>query len=211
MSEAIEAETLQRLVPELEAEGYEVFVHPNKPLVPAFLGNFPPDAIARRADKNLVIEVLRQSPLASQKLERVAALLKGQENWELRVVWIESTKTQASLPVQGADEVDSRLAEISELAAARHVEAAMLLAWATFEALARGLLTKEFERPQTPGRLVQVLAGNGHLTPTEADQLRTLAEKRNRLIHGGLDVRVSENELQNFISVLEVMKAQLAH
>jgi uncharacterized protein YutE (UPF0331/DUF86 family) len=211
MSEAIEAETLQKQVRKLEAEGYEVFVHPNKPLLPAFLGNFQPDAIARRADQNLIVEVLRQSPVASQKLERITTLLKDQENWELRLVWIEPTKTPARLPVQGVNEVDSRLAEIRELAHARHVEAGMLLAWATFEALARWLLTKEFERPQAPERLIEVLAGNGHLTPTEADQLRTLAEKRNRLIHGELGVRVSENELQNFMSVLDTIKAQLAH
>lgn len=210
MSQAIEVETLQRLVPELQAEGYEVYVHPNKPLIPEFLGNFPPDAIALRGDKNLVVEVMRQSPQASQKLERLTALLKGREDWELRVVWIEP-KAQTSLPIQGINEVSSRLSEIKELAAGGHIEPAMLLSWATFEALARAILIKDFERPQTPARLVQVLASAGYLTPTEADKFRALAEKRNRLIHGGLDVRVSERELRDFISVLEAMQEQLPH
>jgi len=210
MPETLEAETLQRLIPQLESEGYEVYVHPNRPLIPEFLGNFSPDAIARRADKNLIVEVLRQSPQASQKLERLAALLKGRENWELRVVWIER-KAQTGLPVQGITEVSFRLSEIKELAASGHTDSAMLLSWATFEALARAIFTDDFERPQMPGRLVQVLASAGQLTPAEADKFRALAEKRNRLIHGGLDVRVSENEIHDFIAVLEAMQRQLHH
>ena len=62
------------------------------------------------------------------------------------------------------------LSEVKQIAAEGHIEPAMLMAWATFEALARALLTKQFGRPQTPGRLVQTLAAEGYLTPSEADQ-----------------------------------------
>jgi uncharacterized protein YutE (UPF0331/DUF86 family) len=87
----------------------------------------------------------------------------------------------------------------------RVIGPSLLLAWATFEALARAVVSGEFQRPQTPGRLVQVLAQGGYLTPTEADKLRRLAEKRNKLIHGDLQVRVSKAEVKRFARVLDTM------
>ena len=82
---------------------------------------------------------------------------------------------------------------------------ALLLAWATVEATARLLATKHFERPQTPGRLVQVLASEGILTPTEADDLRVLAEKRNNFIHGELQTPITKAEIERIASILGTM------
>ncbi len=205
MSDTTEFEVLQRLVPELQAEGYEVYVHPNKPLLPSFLNNFSPDVIALRGDKKLAIEVLTPSALNSKKLERMTELFQNQKDWELRIIWINSTSEQKRLQVQDITAIEARISEVKNLTSTDHIESAMLLAWATFEALARAILTSQFARPQTPGRIVQVLAGEGYLTPTEADLLRTLAEKRNKLIHGELQVHVSKRELGNFLAVLETM------
>lgn len=209
MSEDTEFEVLQRLVPELEAEGYDVYVHPNKPLIPKFLGHFSPDALALRPGKNLAIEVLKQSPSASRKLEQITALFRDQPDWELRVVWITPSSESKSLQIQNPDTLRQRIAEIRQLASSGHTEPAVLLAWATFEALARAVSTRQFARPQTPGRVVQVLASEGYLTPTEADLLRALADKRNRLIHGELHVQASEQELSNFSAILDAMLHQV--
>jgi len=211
MSETTELEMLRRLVPELEAEGYEVYLHPKRPLIPSFFRKFSPDAIALRDDKNLVIEVLHKSPQASERLKRITALLRGQDKWQLRVVWVAPTSAQESLQVQNIDAMEGRIAEVRQLAGAGNLEPAMLIAWATFEALARALVPSQFALAQTPGRLVQVLAGEGYITPTEADQLRTLADKRNRLIHGELQVRVSEAELDSFAVILETILQQVPH
>ncbi len=210
MPQKIEREVLERLVPELEAEGYDVYIQPNKALLPPFLGSFRPDAIAHRKDKNLIVEVIRRSPHAAKELERVTELLQGQKMWGLKLVWIEPGSTPTTIKVQATEAMQERIAEIKELASANHIEPAMLMAWATFEALARAMLTKQLERPQTPGRLVQMLAGEGYLTPTEADRLRSLAEKRNKLIHGELQVRVSPEELQDFAAVLELDASRTA-
>lgn len=209
MSETTEAGVLERLVPELEADGYDVYLHPNKPLLPSFLGDFRPDAVALRKDKNLVIEVVSQSPDASNKLAKLTKLLQGQKSWELQVVWISRTASPEPLQVQQLDTLQASIRETKELAADGHFEPAMLLGWATFEALARAASTEQFSRPQTPGRLIQILATEGCLTPTEADQMRALADKRNKLIHGKLNIRVSERELQQSASVLEAMLQQV--
>ena len=87
----------------------------------------------------------------------------------------------------------------------RHFCPAFLLAWATFEAIARVLIPSQMQRPQTPGRLVQVLASEGYLTPTEADSLRLLADKRNKLIHGELRTRISKSEVNRIADVLSML------
>ena len=211
MNSQIEADLLRQLLPELEAEGYEVYLQPSRPLLPAFLATHVPDAIALRSDKNLAIEVVHKSPQAAKKLERIARLFEGQEGWELRIIWARPTSTQPALQVQKSKTMQKRVAEVRQLASSGHLEPALLLAWATFEALARAVAPGQFERPQTPGRLVEILANDGYLTPSEADQLRRLAEKRNRLVHGGLEVRVSNSELERFAGVLEIMLQMIRH
>jgi hypothetical protein len=208
MSDSTQFEVLQRLVPELEAEGYEVYVQPNRPLIPAFLGSFSPDVVALRPGKNLVIEVLKPSQGASQKLDQLTALFQNQRDWELRVVWILPSSDTASLQVQDRDAIQTRIMQIKELASTGHAEPAVLLAWATFEALARAVAPERFARPQTPGRILQVLASDGYLTPSEADALRALAQKRNRLIHGELNIHISDQEISNFLAILNEMMLQ---
>ncbi|WP_365948185.1 hypothetical protein [Tardiphaga sp.] len=57
--------------------------------------------------------------------------------------------------------------------------------------------------PQTQGRLVQVLAGEGYVTPDEADFLRRSASLRNRLIHGELSTHVDGSTVGTFLGILE--------
>jgi hypothetical protein len=41
--------------------------------------------------------------------------------------------------------------------------------------------------------------------PTEADNLRALADKRNRLIHGELDMEISKDEVERFVAILDTL------
>jgi uncharacterized protein YutE (UPF0331/DUF86 family) len=79
------------------------------------------------------------------------------------------------------------------------------MAWATFEALSRALLPGKFTRPQSPGRLVEELTSEGHVTPNEADVLRRLAVLRNRLIHGDLRASAEPVDLAQFVAVLKTL------
>jgi hypothetical protein len=204
-TQTTEREMLERVVPKLQAEGYEVYLHPNRPLLPPFLAGYVPDAVALGRGKNIAVEVLKKSPEATRRLKRIQALFEGQDKWELRVVWVAPASAKEPLQVQTSEIIKQRIREVRALAAQDHLGPSLLLAWATFEALARAVVSGGFERPQSPGRLVQVLAQDGYLTPTEADQLRRLAEKRNKLIHGELQARVSKAEVERFARVLDKM------
>lgn len=48
----------------------------------------------------------------------------------------------------------------------------------------------------------------GYITPSEADLLRGLAEKRNQLIHGELQTHASKAELRNFTKTLGDLLAE---
>jgi uncharacterized protein YutE (UPF0331/DUF86 family) len=200
-----EYDILQQLMPELTAEGYEVYIRPDRSLLPGFLQNFMPDAIALGSDKNLVIEVIHKSRANEKKLTQMADILGNHSDWELRVVWMTPTGMSAALQSQPLSLIRKQIAEIRELTANGHVHPAFLMAWATFEAIGRLLAPTQLRRPQTPNRLVQVLANEGHLTPAEADSLRLLADKRNKLVHGELKTRVSKPDVKllgNVISTL---------
>jgi REase_AHJR-like len=201
-AQATENVVLERLVPDLESQGYDVFVHPNKQIVPQFLGAYAPDLIALRDDKNLVIEIKHRTGRAENLLKDLAKRFEGQKRWEFRIVWINPSESQDGLTLQSRDTISARLREISRLLDAGFVDSALLTAWATFEAVGRKLMPKEFARPQSPGRLVQVLAQEGHLTPDEGDALRQLIDMRNRFIHGELTVATSRPQVETFAKIL---------
>jgi len=201
-AQATENVVLERLVPDLKSQGYDVFVHPNKQIVPPFLGAYAPDLIALRDDKNLVIEIKHRSGRAENLLKDLAKRFEGQNGWEFRVVWINPSESQDGLTLQSRDTISTRLKEISRLVDAGFIDSAMLMAWATFEAIGRKLMPKEFARPQSPGRLVQVLAQEGHVTPDEGDALRELVDMRNRFIHGELTVAITRPQVEAFAKIL---------
>jgi uncharacterized protein YutE (UPF0331/DUF86 family) len=200
--ETAESVVLERLVPDLKSQGYDVFVHPGRQMVPAFLETYIPDVIALRKDKNLVIEIKNRSGQSENFLRDLAKRFEGQSDWEFRVVWVNPSETQDRLAPQSDEAIAKRIAEISGLLKAGFVDSAMLLAWATFEAVGRKMMTKEFSRPQTPGRLIQVLAKEGHITPDESDLLRKLADTRNRFIHGELTTAADRSDVESFIEIL---------
>ncbi len=205
-----EREFLRGMIPELEAEGYEVFVSPGPPLAPSFLQDIRADAIAFGKEKNLLIEFIHETPQDDQKLERIGHLMKDRPGWELRAVLVSPVTAPKSLAVQSAETITENIKEMAQLTSRGFLMPALLLGWATFEAVARILMTEQFEKPQTPGRLIGLLAGEGYLTPSEADRLRKLATARNAFVHGELDIEISEDEVQYFHAALMTLAGMIA-
>jgi hypothetical protein len=209
MSARLERDVVRELVPELEAEGYDVYLQPIGPIAPSFLGSFQPDIVATSDKKKVVIEVARRSDVTERRLTEIANLFKGHDDWEFRVVWVDPIDSSEKFPPVSKAAIEERLAEVRSVVAV-HPGPALLMSWAIFEAIGRALVADEFTRPQTPRRLVEVLAANGVITPTEADEIRALISKRNSLIHGGLTTTVSSAEVERFLSVLDELSSQLS-
>src|ERR1043166_9622707 len=96
---ATQAAVLENIVPELEAEGFEVYAHPSARRLHPIPQACSPDAIARHEDKNLAIEVLRKGSSSEGKLDKLRKLLSGRRDWELRVYWISSANTPEAISV----------------------------------------------------------------------------------------------------------------
>ena len=202
---ATQVAVLENIVPELEAEGFEVYARPSARLLPPFLQACSPDAIALREDKNLAIEVLRKGSPSEGKLDKLRELLSGRRDWELRVYWISPANTPEAIGVASSKEIEQAIDTIEDLSDKKLLAPALLMAWATLEALGRASLPERLVRPQTPSGLVQALAGDGYITPSEADRLRQLAEVRNRLVHGGLRVKIAARDIKSFTTVLRTL------
>lgn len=203
--ETQEAAVLDSIVPQLEAEGFEVFAHPSAHIVPPFMRGYSPDAIALRKDRKLAIEVLREGPTAARKLDKVRALLSGHQDWELRVYWVSRSNVVKPIELASRRSIVAAIDTIEALIADGRAAPALLMAWSTFEALGRALLPDKLDRPQPPARLVEGLAFEGHITPNEADHMRRMAELRNQLAHGGLQVKVGAKDLKRFLAVLRTL------
>ena len=202
----LEKQLLEQVLPQLEAEGYSVYLEPSPELLPAFMKGYIPDAIALGKDKKLAIEIVVDSPLSSTKERALKHRFEKAEDWELRILYARPTNPSKNLPVMEDGAIDDSIASAENLLSAGQLKAAFLIAWATFEALGRALSPEEFVRPQTPARLIEVLAANGYVTPSEADILRELATIRNQFIHGSLNENIDRTEVQRFIDILGILR-----
>jgi uncharacterized protein YutE (UPF0331/DUF86 family) len=203
--EAQEAAVLENIVPQLEADGYEVIMRPSRQRLPLFMQSYSPDAIALREDKNLAIEVLRKGSQSKKSLDQLRELLVGHRDWELRVYWVSPSSTPDPIAQATPKDIGQTIARIEDLASQGQYAPALLMAWAALEALGRALAPEKIARPQTPGRLIEVLASDGYLTPSEADHLRDLARARNGLIHGALRTKVAAKDIKGFAAILTTL------
>lgn len=199
---------MQHLIPQLQAEGYDVYLQPQAPVVPDFLAVLRPDAIALGKGKKIIVELVTSEGSRENKAKALANLVKQHPDWELRVMVVESASRTDELRVQSVDEIKLTLDEVRALETAGHTSAALLLAWGAFEATSRRIVNSRFARPQSPGRLVQYMAQEGYISPSEADRLRVLATKRNAFIHGDLEIRAETADVRAFREILERLVAE---
>ncbi len=197
----LEEAVLQTILPQLEAEGFKVFVHPSPTMLPAFLRTYRPDAIALKGDRKIAIEVKSATADPEAKAARLGNLFQGHPDWELRIVYAPPRTLEEIIPIAPRRVIEERLERIESAANAMDPAAGLLIAWAAFEAAARSLIPEDFGKPQTPARLLETLASNGYITPDEADMLRQLGRVRNQLAHGRLDLAPTRQELENLIRV----------
>jgi uncharacterized protein YutE (UPF0331/DUF86 family) len=197
-----EVAILERVQANLNAEGYRVVLRPDRYTLPDFLQDLRPDAIAFGERGNLVVEVVSRSNNTDQKLQRFRNALNGQPDWKLHTVWTSGHTVPPSPKQMSRKTVQSSLRQITSLLESGFIQPAFLLCWATLEAVGRRLLPSELEKPQSPTRLVEHLAAQGHLSRIEVSTLKNWAQTRNKLVHGDLDLDVSELETRKFSEII---------
>lgn len=165
-----------------EADGYVVGLRER---LPEPFDQFTADAIARRGDELVVVEVkpADMSDRARDRLARLSDILGSGCGWRLDIY----TYSPEMQPAQPAiDEVERRVHEARDIAGASP-EAAALLMWSAVEG---ALLWIAHEREIAPAdplpkrSLVQQLTIDGILSDNQAAELKAFADHRNAIAHG---------------------------
>ncbi len=204
-----EAEVIESLIPKYQAEGFDVYVNPSPSILPPFMQAYRPDAVARKKDTKIAIEVVGSAARSEQKIRTLQSLFADQGDWELRVFYASPAASREPLEIVSAAAIDESIQRVVELKQAGHLLPALVMAWAVFEAAGRALLPDQFQRAQTPARLVEVLGSEGYITPEEADTLRVASAVRNAVVHGQLDSTVDQTMLETFVAILKTLVALL--
>jgi uncharacterized protein YutE (UPF0331/DUF86 family) len=201
-----EVAVFQTMLPQLEAEGFEVFFHPSRTMLPPFLRTYQPDAIAVKGDKKIAIEIMSSSGNAETKLERLRKLFSEHTDWELRVVYAPPRVPEQHISTPSRELIEDHLKRITAAFDAIGPAASLLIAWSVFEATARSLIP-DLGRPQAPARLLEILASGGYITPTEAEILRRLGRLRNEAAHGRLDATLTREDLDELVRITRTILA----
>ncbi len=210
--ESREAAILDRLKDRYEQQRYQFFAQPGRDLIPAFLGNFRPDAIALKPGDRLIIEVKLKKPAAhvEARLAEIARKVAMQSGWRFTVlVEDESPEGEFRVRPSSHSEIARQLAEAAALADAGHARAAFILSWAVLEAVARASRSTLTDRPLSPMQTIQDLAMHGLIEEAAADRLRGMLAVRNAVAHGDFSVAVDPAAVRFLIGLIGPLLPEL--
>ncbi len=187
---------LRDLAREYTAKGYRVVLKPSHEQLPRFMRsvNWQPDLIAFGEDRNLVIEVASRETFADkEKLKYAVDLVEAQEDWDFVLVVSNPRKSENDElervvpdPVHVLERLDQAEHLLSAGSAGEFVEAALLMAWAGFEAVLRHSLSRLYDRgkPQPHASLLRDAAMYGVITRRDRQSVELAMETRNAVAHG---------------------------
>jgi uncharacterized protein YutE (UPF0331/DUF86 family) len=202
-----ENDFLHTVVSGYEAEGFSVFLHPSREMRPPFLGGYQPDAIAVKDDRKIAIEIKDATTANAAGMEQLQQIFSAHPGWELRVYYIPGPPQEEEyFKAPDIAEIDTALAEVDQLKRAGHLRAALMMAWAALEAAGRVLLPQSLARPQPAHKLIEALASEGVVTPTEADSLRRAISLRNAATHGHFAVPITEKEVDQVAAAASLIR-----
>lgn len=205
-----ERQIIDLIAPRLKAEGYSVYTHPTRHLLPAFMQDYVPDAIALGTPKNIAIEIVRAGPASTATAQRLSERFEGVTDWELRIVYASPEPEEPDLTGASKDAINAAVRKVETLANAGQTEAALLLGWAVLEAVGRFLAPDHLAQPQAPAQLMEQLAMEGVVTPEEVERLRNIAALRNRVAHGALELSVRPEVIEDLVQTLRAALAENA-
>jgi hypothetical protein len=216
MSEAQlwESSVMRNLQVVSEARGLKFYINPPREIVPKFLGDFRPDAIAVGPEGGIIIEVkLRRNPASEKQLAAIAKRVSDQKGWEFRAIYLNPTLDEMpSIAKPTPEQLQATFKEIEALAKGGHPAAALVMGWAALESLARlASANSEARRPRgfSPIQAIQTLAEEGYMENEAADRLREMAKLRNAVVHGDFSVDVPTEQVEDLLGQLQAAASNI--
>jgi hypothetical protein len=207
---------------QLRSEGYDVLVFPALDRIletlPSFpdlanrLAGFHPDLIGRTSIEGdmIVVEVANTNEPNSFQPETYRELkaLLDRHKIQLRIVDAIEEASKAALNAPTKDAIDAALDEATGLIFGGHVKSALLLTWSAFEATIRIVKNGQLSRPQLPKSIVSIAASEGFLLPDEVIFAKSMIDKRNRYIHGDINVAIDRKDVEKLIEIVKTVLAE---
>jgi uncharacterized protein YutE (UPF0331/DUF86 family) len=210
-TEKNEADILRTLRNRYERRGYTFIAHPAGDLVPEFLRGYRPDALAISDRESVVIEVkARRSPDSQKNLAQIAERVAGQPNWKFEIYYAgDFPRPVYEKPSEA--EVSQLLEEIRRLQDAGFSRAALVMAWAALEAIARAFRSENEtgSGPMIPSEIVEWLSRAGYIDGPTGRLLRNMIKTRNAVVHGNQVADLRGHELQVLYSTLKSLLEEL--
>ncbi len=199
----IERVALDEFAPRWIKRGYTLIREPTLDQLPKFLQSLRPNAIAIGVKPSLWIEVLsKRGDAALTRLKQLQGAFDGQEDWRLEVVLAESDDLAPKSASAG--EIQKSLEQVDALADSQP-GAALLMAWATLEAIARRLQSELAVRSLSAASLIDLLISNGLAEQTDGPRLRQLGKMRNQIAHGQFDTQPSRGDIRYLMALSRSM------
>ncbi len=204
-----EEQRVHEIAREYRDKGYDVVIQPGRGQLPDFLASYSPDVLARGEDENLIIEVGSRASLAgSRDLQGLAKVIREHPGWRFEL--IVTNPKEGALYVEDAPSLNKQgIAEatekVRELLGSNHLEAALLLAWATVEAALRLLAEKEQVPLQRSDAayLLKQLATYAAISADEYNRLMGAMRSRNTVAHGFKVEGLDSSSVQELLSILD--------
>ncbi len=190
VSPDLERAAIKRLANEYAQKGYEVIIGPEPGDLPAALANYRVDLVAKRGDEVIIVDVKTRRTLNDKPdLRGLARAVKGLPGWRLELV-VTNPRHKRVAPdgvvLPGPAALAKRLEEAEGLAKAKHLEAALLLAWSAAEGLLRIVAEHEGVEVESdsPASILKRLYSLGLMAKTSYGEFQRRLDDRNAVIHG---------------------------
>ena len=182
---------IRKVADQYARQGYEVVLRPRRQNVPAFLGDFQPDLIARKAGESVIVQLTNRRELArNPQLPFVADAVTSNAGWRLDLV-VDGEQSPWPDPVADANEPSPRdiaaLVESSRrLSSLGELTGACLTAWSAIEASLRAIAaTNSLPRDlKNPIAVLKTVYAHGLLARAEYSLLAETMRVRNAAAHG---------------------------
>ena len=196
-----ERDRVRQLARIYSAKGYDVTVHPNRSELPEFLRKtgYIPDLIAKSTKENLLVEVKSTADISKTRIAEISGLLESRRKWRFvlalsnpREVTTKNVKAGHRNPAKAI----ARAREIARRVGSRHLDVALVYAWAALEVVLADRLTELGRQRDSFGlSLARDATMEGLITRKEYSRLETLFRKRSSSLHSDSPEHVSAEDL----------------
>ena len=205
----LERQRTRAIAGEYRNKGYEVIEEPTQEQLPDFLSGYHPNLLVRKGNEARVVVVKSRASFAQEpQIRDLARLLHTRPNWHFELVLL-GEKEQMSLP-EGAHPFDredilSGIQASERLLELGFLEAALLLAWSSSEAIIRLLTTSEgiVLDCLTSVYILKQAVMHGVISRDEYNFLTKTMQYRNALVHGFKTVAIDPTLIKELISTTQ--------